>query len=119
MLSVLAIVIALFLLCALLALLGAVVFRGSGISFRGWRWHPNMLGITVVALAGALVLWRIFPELLFIPIILPLFWFGRRGQRGPRWTVPHREPPAANDAEAGAIDAQYRRIEDDKPALHT
>lgn len=115
MTGILAIAGSLVLLCGLLALLGSVVFRGSGFSFRGWRWQPSMLGITVAVLAGALVLWRFFPELLFIPIILPFFWFGRRGQRGPRWTVPHRAPPPANDADGAAmdaIDAQYRRIEE-------
>jgi hypothetical protein len=115
MIDVLAIVVALFLLCGLLALLGTVVFRGSGFSFRGWQWHPNMVGLTVVVLAGALILWRFFPEFLFIPIILPFFWFGRgRSHRGPTWTVPHRAPPPANPnaPDDRAIDAQFRRVQD-------
>ena len=123
MLSVLALIVGLTLLCALLALLGAVVFRGSGFSFRGWRWHPSMLGITVLVLATALIFWRFFPSLLFVPIILPFFWrfrIGGRG-RGSTWTVPHRPDRAENEPppDDRAIHAQFRRVEDEKPPVRS
>jgi len=123
MLSILALIVGLTMLCALLALLGAVVFRGSGVSVRGWRWHPSMLGITVLVLAGALIFWRFFPELLFLPIILPFFWRFRMGGRGrgPTWTVPHRSRRAEDEPppDERAIDAQFRHVEDEKPPVGT
>jgi hypothetical protein len=60
------------------------ISRGGVPLAGGWRWHPSLLGIAVVLLLGGLLLWRFVPELLFIPIIIPIFWWGRWSPKAPR-----------------------------------
>jgi hypothetical protein len=60
------------------------ISRGGVPLAGGWRWHPSLLGIAVVLLLGGLLLWRFVPELLFIPIIIPIFWWGR-------WSGKHHD----------------------------
>lgn len=69
-----------------------------------WRWYPNSLGrllLLALPLAG-LLLWRIFPELLVVPFILPLVWRWRRGKGRPA-------PRSAND---DSIEGSYHRMDD-------
>ena len=49
---------------------------GLGLPSSGWRWYPSALGLLLIPLA-VLLLWRFFPALLFLPIIIPFFL--RRG----------------------------------------
>jgi hypothetical protein len=65
----------------------ALRFARAGVAVPltgGWRWHPSLLGIAVVLLLSGLLLWRFVPELLFIPIVLPIFWWGRWGRSNGR-----------------------------------
>lgn len=97
----------------LLALLGGAVLlarRAAGAtdgwpSFGRWRWYPSALGLALLLLAGGLLLWRLFPALLFIPIILPFFLRGRFRWRGGSSTV-------GGGNGDGSIDGHYRRLED-------
>jgi hypothetical protein len=90
-------------------------------SLRGWRWHPNALGFTVLAIVAAVVLWRIFPEFLFLPLVIPFFWRWRgRRSGGPfAWTWRARrqqQPPPTNGHRKDddhAIEGQYRNLDDD------
>lgn len=80
--------------------------------FGRWRWYPSPLGLLLLLLLplAALLLWRIFPAFLFIPIIIPFFWRWRRlgrpfffGQR------PGRRPPEHED---DSIEGRYRPLDD-------
>ncbi len=113
------IVAGLFLLGLLMGL-GLLVQRGGwrGWSVQGWRWHPNALGFTVLALVAGLLLWRVFPEFLFLPVIIPFVWRWRgRGGRPNMWVWrSRRQRPPANGHRAGdegAIEGQYRKTDDD------
>ncbi len=93
----------------LLAVLGgaALVARraqedGGWPSIGRWRWYPNALGLTVLVLVAGLLLWRLFPALLLVPIVLPFFW-RRRFFRGPR---------SRRDQEDQAIEGRYRPFDD-------
>ena len=69
-----------------------------------WRWYPNSLGrllLLALPLAG-LVLWRLFPELLFVPFLLPLVWRWRR----------RRGRPAPRSANDDSIEGSYRPLDD-------
>jgi hypothetical protein len=82
---------------AVLALAALAVSRG----LAGWRWCPSRLAMLLMLPLLGLLLWRIFPELLFIPIVIPLFWTWRRGSPSPR-----------RDGERGIIDVPYRRLDE-------
>ena len=91
----------------LLALIGfavALVRRVAGVGdwpWRGrWRWYPTPLGLLVLLPLAGLLLWRLFPELLFLPIILPFFWRGRFFRRRRR------------EGADGAIEGTYRPLDD-------
>jgi hypothetical protein len=53
----------------------------------GWRWYPSALGFSALLLVAGLLLSRLFPAFLFLPIVIPFFWWRRRwggpgGRRG-------------------------------------
>ena len=52
---------------------------GLSLPIPGWRWYPSPIGLLLIPIA-ALVLWRFFPALVFLPIILPFVL--RRGLGG-------------------------------------
>lgn len=77
---------------------------------RGWRWQPSTLGWLLVPVLG-LLLWRVFPALLFVPIILPFFLRGRMGGRRIfPWQRRERRPGRNGN---GAVDADYERVDDE------
>jgi hypothetical protein len=76
------IAIAVTLVCTLAVFTLRVVRSGTGVPlFGGWRWHPSLLGFSVALLLAGLLLWRVFPELVFLPIVVPIFWWGRWGSK--------------------------------------
>jgi hypothetical protein len=81
----LAVILAAVALATLVAIAMRISRGGVGVPLAGgWRWHPSLLGIAVVLLLGGLLLWRFVPELLFLPIIIPIFWWGR-------WSGKHHD----------------------------
>jgi hypothetical protein len=107
-------------LLMLLGGLGLLIQRGGwrGLALGSWRWRPNAVGFTVLALVAGLLLWRVFPELLLLPIIIPFLWRGR-GRGGQRyrwaWRSGRRRPPSnGHRADDGhAIEGQYRSLDDE------
>ena len=93
---------------------GGAAARGLGAG--RWRWYPSPLGLLLLSLLVGLLLWRLFPTLLFIPIILPLFWRPRR-LRLPffslwnPWSRPS-PPGEGRDGDDGAIEGRYRPLDD-------
>ncbi|OGO53283.1 MAG: hypothetical protein A2148_09160 [Chloroflexi bacterium RBG_16_68_14] len=72
-------------------------------SLGRWRWYPSPLGLLLLLPLAGLFLWRLFPALLLFPILLPFFRRSRRirmRRAGPR-------------GEDGAIEGQYRPLDDD------
>ncbi len=67
------------LLLALLAARGFLAQRaGSNLRpIRGWRWYPSPLAVMLLLPLLGLLLWRMAPALLVIPIIVPFFWRAR------------------------------------------
>jgi hypothetical protein len=107
----------------LLALLGSVVLlarRVAGLdawrNVGGWRWYPSPLGLLLLLPLAALILWRLFPAVLLIPVVLPFFWRGRRSA-GPLlyiWNLGRRRRPRADgEGDGRVIDGQYRRLDDE------
>lgn len=107
----------------LLGLLAGVVLLARRVAGPGglrnlasWRWYPSPLGLLLVLPLAALVLWRLFPAVLLIPVVLPFFWRGRR-TAGPLrffWNLGRRPPtPRHDDGDDRSIDAQYRPLDDD------
>ncbi len=73
---------------------------GGGLSIGEWRWYPSPLALLILLPVAGFVLWRFFPALLFIPMILPFFW-RRRGRLGPFavWTRRRRRRHDEEDIE--------------------
>ena len=91
------------LLLALIGIAASLVRRAAGAGdwpWRGrWRWYPSPLGLLVLLPVAGLLLWRLVPELLFLPIILPFVWRGRLFRR-------HRQ----EDGD-GAVEGSYRPLD--------
>jgi hypothetical protein len=94
----------------------------------GWSWRPNALGFSLLAIVATLVLSRAFPEILFLPLVIPLFWrFRGRGRRSGRggpfvwqWRARRGDPPPTNGHSNGhakddenAIEGQFRNLDDE------
>lgn len=97
-------------LIATLLMSGRRLFAAAGegrAPFGRWRWSPSPLALLLLPLLG-LLLWRIMPELLFIPIILPIFWWRRRIP-APSFVRRRTGEKARED---GTIEGQYRRLDD-------
>jgi hypothetical protein len=119
------ILIALAVAAGLLLLVGGVALLGrrafvavsEGQSpFAGWSWRPNQFGL--VLLIGlpiaALVLWRVFPVFLFLPIILPFVFRGMG--RGFTWRRGDRQRPSSNGHKKdddSTIEGSYRSLDDE------
>ena len=93
--------------------------RGLG-PFAGWHWQPSALGwlfVLVLPVAGIL-LWRVFPVFLFLPMFLPFLWRWRSGGRPPFDFVRRRRssrPPTNGHrpADDRAIEGSYRPLDDE------
>lgn len=116
---VITIAVGLFLI-TLLSGLGLLIQRGGwrGLALGSWRWRPNAIGFTVLALVAALLLWRVFPEFLFLPVIIPFLWRGRARGGQPHgwvWRSGQRRPPTNGHrpADDHAIEGQYRNLDDE------
>lgn len=108
-----------------LALAGRRATRGE-FSLSGWRWRPNALGLTLLAIVAVVVLGRIFPVVFFLPMLIPFFWRFRGGRRsgsgGPfnwQWRARRGPPPSTNGHSNGhkqddqnAIEGQYRNLDE-------
>lgn len=107
----------------LLALLGVAVLlarRAAGTdwpSIGRWRWYPSPLGLLLLLPLAGLLLWRLFPAILLLPIVLPFF---RRGRRLATpflfvWNLGRRAPPpgAGDDGDDRTIEGQYRPLDDE------
>src|ERR1700694_4321491 len=89
---------------ALLSIPTAIVVAGRrlrkrGLAVSGWSIRPNAVGFTIIAIVVAFTLGRVFPEVLFLPLVLPFFWRFRGGRRSGagvpfawQWRA-RREPP--------------------------
>ena len=78
---------------------------GSGVewpSLGGWRWYPSALGLSVLLLLAGLLLSRLFPAFLLLPIVIPFFWWRRR------WGGP-RDRRGRDDR---TIEGHYRPLDD-------
>jgi hypothetical protein len=93
--------------------------RGLG-PFAGWRWQPSGLGwllLVLLPVAGVL-LWRVFPVFLFLPLFLPFVWRWRGGGR-PMFTFvrrPRSRKPSSNGHrkdEDHAIEGSFRPLDDE------
>ena len=83
-------------------------------SLAHWRWYPSPLGLLIlVPIAGLLVL-RLLPALLLLPIILPFLFRSRRFIRPLLfvWNLG-RSGHVNDDTDDGAFDAQYRPVDDE------
>ena len=82
-----------------------------------WRWYPSPLGLLLLLPLAGLLLWRLFPILLFIPFILPFFRRGWR-LRAPLsffWNVGRGAPPPrrnGNGLDDRTIEGEYRPLDD-------
>ena len=95
----------------------------SSLSFRGWRWHPNALGFTLLAIVAAVLLWRVFPAVIFLPMVIPFFWrFRGRRSGGPlvwQWRARSGQPHTNGQSNGRqkdddpAIEGQYRNLDDE------
>jgi hypothetical protein len=108
----------------LLALLATAVLlarraaeAGGWGNVRGWRWYPSPLGLLILLPLAALLVWRLFPAVLLIPVVLPFFWRGRR-LAGPLlffWNLGRRANTRPDDDgdDDRAIDGRHRPLDDD------
>ena len=95
----------------LLALLGGAMLlarRAAGGSIGwppigGWRWYPSALGLSMVLLLAGLLLSRLFPAFLFLPIVIPFFWWRRRWGR----------PGGRRGRDDHTIEGRYRPLDDE------
>ena len=95
--------------------------RGLG-PFAGWRWQPSGFGwllLLLLPVAGVL-LWRVFPVFLFLPMFLPFVWRWRNSGRPPFEFVRRRRrrsdrPPTNGHrpADDRAIEGSYRPLDDE------
>ena len=82
--------------CTLVAFALRLVRSKDGVRLvGGWRWHPSLLGLSVALLVAGLLLWRFFPEIVILPIIVPIFWWGC-------WS-PKRRDQAERDGAQGRL----------------
>ena len=94
----------------LLALLGGAALlarRAAGAadgwpSLGSWRWYPSALGFSVLLLVTGLLLSRLFPAFLFLPIMIPFFWWRRR------WGGPG----GGRGRDDRTIEGRYRPLDD-------
>ncbi|MDZ4278286.1 MAG: hypothetical protein U1B78_04015 [Dehalococcoidia bacterium] len=87
-------------------------------SLAGWRWLPSPLGLLLLLPLAALLLWRVFPALLFLPIIVPFFWRGRRfaGPARSFWNATRRPHPGGNGhGDRRTIEGEFRPVDEDHP----
>jgi len=98
------------LLLALLAV-GALLAQRIGRNLRpirGWRWYPSPLGVMLLLSLAGLLLRRMVPALLVIPIILPFFRRNRHFRR--LWNLDRRRATGEDDGDI--IDGQYRPLDE-------
>ena len=80
-----------------------------------WHWYPTPLGLLILLPVAGLLLWRLFPLILFIPIVLPFMLRGRRF--GPflfrLWNLGRRPPPGDDDDDDDSIEGRYRPLDDE------
>jgi hypothetical protein len=94
------------------------VERGLG-PFAGWHWQPSALGWLLVLLlpAAGLLLWRIFPVFLFLPLFLPFVWRWRGGRSAFTFVRrPRTRKPSSNGHrkdEDHAIEGSYRPLDEE------
>ena len=108
------------LLLVLLSVAVVLARRAAGAgglgSVAGWRWYPSPLGLLILVPLAALLVWRLFPAVLLIPVIFPFFWRGRR-LAGPLrflWNLGRRANQRPDDGgDDRAIDGRYRPLDDD------
>jgi hypothetical protein len=102
----------------LFALLGVAAFmarRAAGAGgvgpVAGWRWNPSPLGFLVLVPLAGLLLWRLFPAVLLVPVIFPFFMRGRRPAGRTRffWASGRRAPLQGDDNKT--IDGQWRSLD--------
>lgn len=94
-----------FLVLVGLLYLGARRVAGASVpSLSGWSWYPSPIALLLVLPLAGLLLWRLFPAFLLLPVLLPFFLrlrlFGRNRRRGRR------------DGDDGTFEGHYRRIDD-------
>jgi len=86
----------------------ATAGRGEA-PFGRWQFRPSALGLALLLLLplAGLVLWRVFPLMFFLPVVIPLFWrlrgrsiFSRRRRREP------------DETEDDTIEGRYRPLDD-------
>ena len=95
--------------------------RGE-VSVGRWRWYPSQWGWLLVLLlpVAALVLWRVFPAFLFLPLVVPFFWrWSGRGRRfGFRRRPPQQQRPSSNghhhNGHDRSIEGSYRAADDEE-----
>lgn len=92
-------------LLALLAVVFALARRLAGAEWPtigSWRFTPTPLGVLVLLPLAAMLVWRVLPALLVLPILIPVLARGRRLRSlfGGR-----------DDGHDGAIDGDFRRVD--------
>ena len=80
-----------------------------------WHWYPTPLGLLILLPVAGLLLWRLFPLILFIPIVLPFMLRGRRFGPFLFRNLGRRPPPGdeGRDDDDDAIEGQYRPLDDE------
>lgn len=108
---------------------GAVLFArraatGNWPSIGRWRWYPSPLGLLLLLPLAGLLLWRIFPALLLLPVIFPFFLRGRRwgqplfflwnlGRRNGRPADEARDETRDERGDDSTIEGQYRPLDEE------
>lgn len=100
---------------------GAVLARraadGEWPSLAKSRWYPSPLGLLLLVPVAVLLLWRVFPVLFILPIILPFFRRGRTigGPLFRLWSMGRQPPPPPSEQrdDDGTIEGRYRPLDDE------
>jgi len=80
--------------------LGRRLAGGEWPAIGGWSWRPTPAGLLLLVPLAGLLLWRLLPALLVLPLMFLLRGLRLRSMFG-----------GGDDGDDGAIDGEFRRVE--------